>query len=74
MKSKVKPTSETSYCKRDSVAIELSSGIREVFGSNLCPGSGYPEGFYGFPQSVQVNPRTGQARFLPNSLYFVNNH
>jgi hypothetical protein len=32
--------------------------IREVQGSDLRPKTGYPEGFRGFPQSLQANAST----------------
>jgi hypothetical protein len=51
--------------------------VQEVPGSNFDPGTGYPEGFRGFPQSLQANARIVaylkiRSRPLPSKSFPIN--
>lgn len=55
---------------RSSNTLTLYTYTREVLDSNLCQGTGYPENFIGFPQSLSAITwrvsRLSHERFLPN--------
>jgi hypothetical protein len=53
-----------------SVAVALRTCIQEVLSSNVAQGTGYPEDFSCFPQSLPATAwmafQLGHDRFLPN--------